>query len=157
MKYLNILSLIIFIIGLSFACTEENCCENINITSLTKDMEYLGCSDATTNMKIQANEPYLVITNQADYDSLVTGSCHPTIDFSQFQLIIGYYGSQKDVTSFSYEYYKSCESNFFKLVLIPNYLSDEDNIESKLFYYQLLVPNDEKIDYLRVTIRNSSL
>lgn len=106
-------------------------------------------------MMIHANEAYLIITNQEDYDSLVTGSCHPSIDFSQYQLIIGYYGSQKNVATFNYEYYTSCESNFFKLSISPVYSSEETNSENRLFYYQLLVPNDERIDYLRITVTDS--
>ncbi len=151
MKLIKILSLIILIIGLSFGCSKEDCCVNTDISSLTKSMSDLGCTDASTNMVISADKVYLIITSQDDYDALVTGTCHPEIDFSQYQLIIGYFASQKKVSSFDYKYYMSCESNFYKLSISPKHSAGEENIETILYYYQLLVPNSETIDFLRVS------
>ena len=154
MRRLQILSLVIFI-GLSFGCSDEDCCVNTDISSLTKNMADLGCMDAPTSMMINANEAYLIITNREDYDTFVEGTCHPDIDFSQYQLIIGYFISKKKVLTFDYKYYMSCENNFYKLSVSPAYATGEENSENTMYFYQILVPNDETIDFLRVSFSDS--
>lgn len=108
MKRLQILSLMI-LIGVGVACSKKECCTDIDLSSSTKSITALGYADAPLNMGINVNAPYLIVNNKEDYDTLVSGTCHPNIDFSKYQLIIGYFASQRKVLDFNYKYYSSCE------------------------------------------------
>lgn len=144
------LSLIILIIGLS-GCSKDECCVSKNITSSTVGVSTLNnCNDAVLNMQISSSEQYSIIGNQVEYDNNVIGTCHPNIDFTQQQLIIGHFYSKKNVLKFNYKFYKSCEPNFYKFVITPEYVDTGLNEETIAYYYQILVPQIEKIDFLKV-------
>jgi len=144
------LSLIILIIGLS-GCSKDECCVSKDITSSTVGVSTLNnCNDAVLNMQISSSEQYSIIGNQVEYDNNVIGTCHPHIDFTQQQLIIGHFYSKKNVLKFNYKFYKSCEPNFYKFVITPEYVDTGLNEETIAYYYQILVPQIEKIDFLKV-------
>lgn len=144
------LSLIILIIGLS-GCSKDECCVSKDITSSTVGVSTLNnCNDAVLNMQISSSEQYSIIGNQVEYDNNVIGTCHPHIDFTQQQLIIGHFYSKKNVLKFNYKFYKSCEPNFYKFVITPEYVDTRLNEETIAYYYQILVPQIEKIDFLKV-------
>ncbi|HEY5591297.1 MAG TPA: hypothetical protein VIK55_09795 [Paludibacter sp.] len=144
------LSLIILIIGLS-GCSKDECCVSKDITSSTVGVSTLNnCNDAVLNMQISSSEQYSIIGNQVEYDNNVIGTCHPHIDFTQQQLIIGHFYSKKNVLKFNYKFYKSCEPNFYKFVITPEYVDNGLNEETITYYYQILVPQIEKIDFLKV-------
>lgn len=145
-----LLSLAISIIGLSPGCSKSDCCVDTDITSSTMTITELGCNNAVSNMILNADKQYSIITNQTDYDNTVKGTCHPDIDFSKYQLIIGCFYSQKEVRSFSYKYYKSCEPNFYKLSVTPEYSSNKENNETVAYFYQVLVPSNEIIEFFKV-------
>ncbi len=99
-KNLRVLSLIIFIIGLSTSCSKEECFST-DITSSTKSIAELGyCDDAVLNMQLISNDQFSIIRNEEEYDASVEGTCHPDIDFTQVQLIIGHFYSQKELIEF---------------------------------------------------------
>ena len=149
-KNLIVLSLTICIIGLSPGCSKNDCCVDTDITASTMTIAELGCNNAISNMILNAGKQYSIITNQTDYDNTVKGTCHPDIDFSKQQLIIGCFYSQREVQSFNYKYYKSCESNFYKLSVAPEYSSNKVNNETAVYFYQVLVPSNETIEFFKV-------
>lgn len=156
-KSLKKISLIIFIIGLSTGCSKDECCVSEDITSSTVDVSTLNnCNDAVLNMQISSSEQYSIIGNQVEYDNNVIGTCHPHIDFTQQQLIIGHFYSKKNVLKFNYKFYKSCEPNFYKFVITPEYVDTGLNEETIAYYYQILIPQKEKIDFLKVIFSDES-
>ena len=142
----------VFALLFLFSCNKEECIVNTDISTLTKTMEEFGYDDAITEMRLNISEPYSIINNQTDYDEFVEGDCHPAIDFNQYQLLIGYFVSKKEVVGFEYKFYESVEPNFFKLTLTPEY-STEEYDEISTYFYQLLVPADKSIEFLSITTR----
>lgn len=151
------ISLIFFIIGLSTGCSKDECCVSKDITSSTVDVSTLDNSkNAMLNMQIRSSEQYSIIGNQIEYDDNVIGTYHPHIDFAKQQLIIGHFYSKKNVLKFNYKFYKSCEPNFYKFVITPEYVDSELNEETITYYYQILIPQNEKIDFLKVIFLDKS-
>jgi|GEM_PF-5744843 len=151
------ISQIILIIVLSTGCSKDECCVSKDITSLTVDVSTLkNCKDAALNMQISSSEQYLIIGNEVEYNNDVIGTCHPHIDFTQQQLIIGHFFSKKNVLKFNYTFYKSCEPNFYKFVITPEYVDAGLNEETIAYYYQILIPQKEKIDFLKVIFSDKS-
>lgn len=145
---------VLVLLLLFFSCNKEECLVNTDISELTKTMEELGYYSAVSEMRLNTGKQYSIINNQTDYDEFVEGDCHPTIDFDQYQLLIGYFFSEREVSSFDYEFYMSVEPNFYKLKLTPKYSIVEDNNELIAYFYQLLVPADKTIEFLSITTRN---
>ncbi|UOQ74784.1 hypothetical protein [Hymenobacter cellulosilyticus] len=74
------------------------------------ESEY-GCQNTSRQLEINLNQTYTVIRNQADFDRLVTGACHPLIDFSAYDLIIGKKGLASGTSGITYTYQRDCATN----------------------------------------------
>ncbi len=150
---LKVFNPIILIALLITACSKEECCVSTDITSSTMSIVQLGnCEDAIFNMQFSFNEQYLIITNQSDYDDKVLGSCHPDLDFTQNNLVIGKVYSQKKILALNYKFYRSCEPNYYKLSIIPEHEGTGISDELIDYYYHFVIPKSEKIDFLKIVI-----
>ncbi|WP_426490933.1 hypothetical protein [Hymenobacter sp. 102] len=86
----------------------EPCADaTLPVTSLEK--EY-GCGDTRRQLSVDLNQTYTIIRNQPDFDRLVTGNCHPQIDFTKYDLVIGNKGTASGSSSISYAYKQECET-----------------------------------------------
>jgi hypothetical protein len=149
MKFLKVLFLIICIIGLSTRCSKEKCPTNTDITSSTMDITNF-CDNAILNMQLITTDQFSIIRNEEEYDANIEGTCHPNLDFTQVQLIIGHFYSQKIISRFNFKLYLSSEPNYYKLGITPEYAISGLNDEPVAYYYQILVPQKEKIEFLKV-------
>ncbi|TGD82626.1 hypothetical protein [Hymenobacter wooponensis] len=87
---------------------------NTTLPTTSLEKEY-GCTDSRRQLSISLDQTYTIIRNQADFDKLVTGSCHPQIDFTKFDLVIGNKGSASGGSSIAYTYARECETGQLKL------------------------------------------
>ncbi|UOQ55529.1 hypothetical protein [Hymenobacter cellulosivorans] len=95
--------------GCATKCGVEPCTSTpVAVKSL--ESEY-GCRDTKRQLDINLNQTYTVIRNQADFDRLVTGDCHPLIDFSAYDLIIGKKGLSSGTSGITYTYQRDCATN----------------------------------------------
>ncbi|RSK33891.1 hypothetical protein [Hymenobacter metallilatus] len=107
---------------------------DIPITSL--EATY-GCTNTPRQLSTSLNQTYTVIRNQADFDRLVTGSCHPQIDFTKYDLVIGNKGSMSGSSTISYTYLRQCETD--KLILLVTFRAGLTN-DAPILTYHALVP-----------------
>ena len=116
-------------------CDMEPCVDaTLPTTSLEK--EY-GCGDTRRQLSTSLNQTYTVIRSQADFDRLVTGTCHPQIDFAKYDLVIGNQGSSSGSSSISYAYQRECETG--RLHLQVTFTAGMTN-DAPILTYHALVP-----------------
>lgn len=147
-KYL-ILYVLIILISLQSCKSDDEICTK-DITDSTKTIEELYNCNTTfeTLSLISKEDPYIIITNKGEYDSKVEGDCHPEIDFTIYNLLIGYSGNAKKVTSLKNTLYRACEPNTYTLEV--DIEAKDEEAENPLFTYHLLVLKSEQIDNLSV-------
>ncbi|MCA8829362.1 hypothetical protein [Hymenobacter pini] len=96
-------------------CVGENePCVDATLPTTSLEKEY-GCGDTRRQLSVNLNQTYVIIRNQTDFDQQVTGSCHPQIDFTKYDLVIGNKGSASGSSSIAYTYGRSCETGQLKL------------------------------------------
>lgn len=152
-KYLIVCVLIILSSLQSCKSDDEICTKDI--TDSTKTIEELYNCNTTfeTLSLISKEESYTIITTKSEYDSKVEGDCHPEIDFTTYNLLIGYLGNAKKVSSLKNTLYRACEPNTYTLEV--DIESKDEETENPLFTYHLLVPKNEQIDDLSVVLLNN--
>lgn len=145
----------IFLVISFVSCSKEEPL-NVDITSTTISVtDLVGGENSITEMTIDTNVQFLVIRNQIDFNNLVKGTYHPSIDFTIYQLVIGQYFSNKKINSFTYKLYNSREMGFYKLYVSPNNDNDSVSKETYQYFFQVLVPAKESIEFLKVTFSSN--
>ena len=66
------------------------------------------------------SDDFIIIGNQTDFDRLVTGDCHPEIDFFTYDLIIGKKQQSSGNDSIDYQLKKNCETGNYVLKVTFN-------------------------------------
>ena len=117
-------------------------------TSLEK--EY-GCPDTRRQLTIALNQTYTVIRSQAEFDRLVTGNCHPQIDFAQYDLVIGNKGRASGSSAITYSYSRSCEAGQLKLLV--KFTQSMTN-DAPILTYHALVPKLAPQETVQVEVVN---
>lgn len=156
MLYLNnyLKLLVLVLLGGFQSCNSDDEICTKDITNSTKTIEELyNCNNTFENLFLVSDENlYIIITNKDDFDSKVEGSCYPEIDFETYNLVIGYLGNAKKVTSLKNTLYRACEPNTYTLEI--DIESKDEKAEKPLFIYHLLVPKSEQINELLVVFLN---
>jgi hypothetical protein len=130
-------------------CTgEDEPCADAMLPTASLEKEY-GCSDTRKQLTIKLNQTYAVIRNQADFDRLVTGRCHPQIDFTKYDLVIGNQGSASGSSSIAYTYGRSCETGQLKLRV--KFTQGMTN-DAPILTYHALVPKLAPQETVRVDV-----
>ena len=135
MKTKFILFALLFV--LFTACNDDDTpCSDTIVTTANLETEY-GCTETKYQMEIDLTDNFTVITNQTDFNALVTGSCQPNIDFANYDLVIGKKGLLSGNTSINYELIKDCETNNLTLtvIFVQNATSEAPNLT-----YHALIP-----------------
>jgi len=90
--------------------------EILNSTIETTSLEAENnCINTLYQSDIDLSENYTIIRSQSAYDNLVTGSCQPQIDFSQYDLVIGKKGLPNGIISVDYQLFENCENQDLEL------------------------------------------
>ncbi|TGE29475.1 hypothetical protein [Hymenobacter metallicola] len=111
-------------------------CSNTAVAVKSLESEY-GCQDTRRQLSINLSETHTVIRNQADFDRLVSGPCHPLIDFSAYDLVIGKKGLASGNAGIAYTYQRDCTTNQARLQVT---FSQGMTTEAPHITYHALVP-----------------
>jgi hypothetical protein len=130
----QILLLSILFLGIFFSCNKKNDCTDTVINTTSLESEY-GCTDTKYQMDIDLSDNFMIIRNQLDFTEFVTGSCHPSIDFSTYDLVIGKKGLTSGNESIEYELIENCETG--NLNLKVTFFQNITTVAPNLTYHAL--------------------
>jgi hypothetical protein len=135
--------LLVFLTFLT-SCNKKENCQDILLT-----VEHLDCENLKYSMDIDLNNNYTYIRSKEEYDAMVTGTCHPEIDFSNWDLIIGKQASGNENDTIYYNYRRTCIENRLTLniEIVQSDLTRPDNIT-----YHALIPKlgDEETIFVNI-------
>lgn len=146
--YLILLSLVIFLVNCSND-DKEFCSSDVSNKLSSIDNVY-NCTNSLDNLILAEPSSYIIIEDKIKYDELVTGDCHPEIEFDKYKLIIGSIISENKISSVKYEYTKSCEPNFYKLFVKVTRDLSQLNTDNKIKTFHVLVPKEDQIDFFKL-------
>ncbi|MBF6607158.1 MAG: hypothetical protein ITG00_00275 [Flavobacterium sp.] len=111
------ISLFTLISFLILACSkDDDPCSDTTLIPKSLESEY-GCTDTKYQMEIDLAGDFTIISDQANFNALVTGSCLPEIDFSMYDLVIGKMNFTSGNTSIEYVLETECETRDQNLVV----------------------------------------
>lgn len=124
--------LIITVLGFLASCTNNENCEDILLSD-----EHLACENSKYSINIDLSNNYAYIRSEEEYNFLVTGTCHPEIDFSIYDLIIGKQASGNENDTIYYDLRRTCPENRLTLniEIVQSDLTRPDNVT-----YHALIP-----------------
>lgn len=133
----------------AFSCnSDDDCGSPVWSTPTNLEVEY-GCVNTKYQMEINLTDNYTIIRSQQEFDSLITGTCTPTIDFSTYDLIIGKKALTSGNTNIEYNYMKHPCSNakYLDVIFIQNATTEAPNLT-----YHALVPKLDTNETINVTL-----
>jgi hypothetical protein len=147
MKHYLIPCLIITLI-LSY-CKKDDCKEE-PIAFKTFETDY-GCPDAKNSIEVNLIDNVLFIRADESYDSSVRGACHPDIDFTQYDLIVGKQGSVYMNDTILVEYERGCpkENVNLKITLVQTQTIGPDTV-----VYNAVIPKLQGNEKLNVFLES---
>lgn len=104
-------------------------CDHSGLPVLSLEDEY-GCVNTKRGMEIDLSNQFVIIRDQADFESLVTGTCIPDIDFLKYDLVVGKQGLTSGNVRIEYELTQDCEkSNLqLKVTFFQNITTEAPNL-----------------------------
>ena len=134
--------LVLALLFVSMACNQIKDCEEIQLTA-----HHFDCEMAWNSIDIQND--YTIIRSKEIYDSKVTGDCHPTIDFSLYDLVIGRQSSGNENDTIKYDLRRTCPDNELILTvdIIQSAATRPDNV-----VFHALIPKLGDEETLKVKI-----
>lgn len=84
----------------------------------------------STLFNIDITNTYTIIRSKETYDAIVTGDCHPPIDFSIYDLVIGKQSSGNENDTIKYDLRRTCPDNELTLNvdIIKSLMTRPDNV-----------------------------
>lgn len=125
----------------------EPCADTpVAFTSLEK--EY-GCTNTPRQLSVNLPQTYTVVRSQVEFDQQVTGDCHPQVDFTKYDLVIGNAGSSSGSSTITYAYQRECETgqSVLKVVFKAGMTND-----APILTYHALVPKLAPQETVRVEV-----
>ena len=136
--------LILTALGFLTSCTNKENCEDILLS-----VEHLACENSKYSINIDLSNNYAYIRSEEEYDLLVTGTCHPEIDFSNYDLIIGKQASGNENDTIYYDLRRTCPENRLTLniEIVQSDLTRHDNVT-----YHAVIPKlgDEETIFVNI-------
>jgi len=145
MNIKHIISLFTFLL-LIFSCSEKDNCNDLLFIVKQFGCEYTKYS---TFLYIDLRNDYTIIRSQESFDSLVSGKCHPEINFSQYDLVIGRQSSPNLNYTIEYDLRRVCPDN--KLTLTINIIQSDATQPDNVTYHALIPKlGDGETLYVRI-------
>ncbi|MGB3606006.1 MAG: hypothetical protein WA775_02100 [Psychroserpens sp.] len=137
-NYITYLSLFLLVLSTA-SCSDDDDgqCSPAIIAVTSLEDEY-GCTNTPDQMEIDLTEDFIIISTQAQFDNLVTGSCTPDIDFVTYDLLIGKKQLSSGLEKITYDNLMgNCNNN--ELALNITFTQNIATIAPNVTYH-LLVP-----------------
>lgn len=133
----------------AFKCSKEEVdapCSSGPIVLKSLETQY-GCTNTPMQMHISLSNTYRLINTQAEFNSLVSGSCLPNIDFNQYTLLIGKQGLTSGLQTINYSATKDCTTGgyFVNVSITRGLTANAPNIT-----YHVLLPKITNPSLVRV-------
>lgn len=144
-----------FLFSILLLCILSSCkkndCNEVIYPKKHLESDY-GCSDTRHSLIVNLQNSASIIRSKADYDNEVTGVCHPEIDFSKYDLVIGAQSSGNEVDTILYDYRNMCPDDELTLTveIVQSAAATPDNV-----VYHAIVPKlgDEETLHVLVKIK----
>jgi len=138
------ITLILTLMFVGLACNQIKECEDVKLTT-----HHFDCENTKYSLKINTQNDYTIIRTKEAYDSKVTGDCHPIIDFSFFDLVIGKQSSGNENDTIKYDLRRTCPYNELTLNvdIIQSDATRPDNV-----VYHALIPKLGNEETLKIKI-----
>ena len=136
--------LIFTLLLVSTSCSQKNECQEEQLT-----VHHFNCDYAKYSLHIDITNKYTIIRSKETYDSIVTGDCHPTIDFSIYDLVIGKQSSGNENDTIKYDLRRTCPGNdlILNVDIIQSLMTRPDNV-----IYHALIPKQDDKEAIRIKI-----
>ena len=140
--------LIIILLCSLYACIDEKeKCEDELLSTRHFETEF-GCENTRFDLQIDLHNEYTIIRSKNTYDNNVTGICHPEIDFSKYDLVIGSQSTGNFNDTILYDYRRVCPNMDLTLTIdvIQLYITMPSTVT-----YHALIPklgDEESIDII---------
>lgn len=134
-------------LAIMFSCSKKNDCEVVQFPIEHFESKF-NCDNTKyiSSLNINIYNNCKIITSQASFDSLVTGNCHPVIDFSKYDLVIGRQSTGNEYGSINYDLHRNCPEK--ELILTVDIIQSAATRPDNILYHALipkLSPNDSLI------------
>jgi hypothetical protein len=144
----TIITISIFFLVMLSGCDK---CKDKTISSKQFE-DVFGCVDTKHNLTVDLTDACIIIRSDEEFNSKVTGTCHPDIDFTLYDLVIGKQSTANEVDTILYKYGTVCPENELTLAvdIVQSLITTPENI-----VYHALVPKlgDEQGLQVNVTVR----
>jgi hypothetical protein len=130
------------------SCKKDDCVEQ---TLIAKHLESeYGCSNTKYTLNINLINSCTIVRDKVGFDTLLSGACHPNIDFAQYDLIIGRQSLVYLNDSIRYVFSTSCPGNELSLLVAfkQTSLTGPDNV-----VYHALIPKLGDNEILTVKLK----
>lgn len=104
MKSVFVISLLLVCI---FSCSKKDDCKEEQISIKNFESDY-GCRNTKYTLQLNLHDDITVVRSKESYDSLVSGNCHPDIDFSLYDLVIGILTISNSNDTILYDLHRTC-------------------------------------------------
>lgn len=131
----NAISISILLI-IVFSCRKKDSCHEVLMTTMQFETEF-GCADTRHTLNTDLIDELVLIQSKDVYDATVTGACHPTIDFTAYDLVIGKQVTSNQNDTIIYDLRNTCPDNALTLTIdiIQSALTQPDNVT-----YHTIIP-----------------
>jgi hypothetical protein len=130
---------------------KKNDCKESQLTTKHFETDY-GCLSTKHALLIDLNNNAIIIRSKSDYDTKVSGVCHPDIDFSIYDLVIGKQSSGNFNDTILYDLKRTCPEKELTLTvdIVQSALTIPDNV-----VYHAIIPKlgDEETLNIKISIR----
>jgi len=142
----NVYLLFVFLIIIS-SCNDKDDCKDMELI-----VEQIECIESKYTLQIDINNDYTIIRSKDAYDNKVSGVCHPSIDFSKYDLVIGKKSSGNENDTIKYNLIRTCPDKIMILTIeiIQSGATRPDNV-----VYNALIPKlgDEETLEVKVNLQ----
>lgn len=123
--------LIIMSLMITLSCNDKDECQDIQLA-----VEHIDCINSKYALQIDLNNNYTIIRSKDAYDNKVSGTCHPSIDFSKYDLIIGKKSSGNENDTIKYNLRRTCLNK--KMILTIDIIQSDATRPDNVTYNALI-------------------
>jgi hypothetical protein len=147
MKYLIIIPVLLICMS---SCNKNDCKEELR--SAKHFESEFGCVNTKYDLSIDLINSVAVIRNKDDYDTRVSGTCHPEIDFTAYDLVIGKQTTTYRNDTILYDFRIACPED--QLSLSVDIIQSDVNVADAVVFHALIPKlGDEEPLYINVNIK----
>lgn len=141
MKNVIIILTLLFVI---ISCSQNDDCEEIQLI-----IHHFDCENTKYTLNIDIVDDYTIIRSQQTYDNKVSGECHPVINFSKYDLVIGKQSSGNENDTIKYDLRRVCPD--YELTLTVEIIQSDATRPDNVVYHAL-IPKLGDEETLNITI-----